>query len=271
MIARVFVRKTSFCPNDEHAYFGAPDLFTPKNYYDKVYISVTFTWDMWKAEIFRRAWSLFADEVFIGGPAYDDPGGEFEPGMFLKRGITITSRGCNNACAFCLVPKREGKLREVDVKPGNIIQDNNILACSDSHLDKVFAMLKTQTQICFKGGLESSRITTQIAERLRGLRIKELWLACDSPAAIKPLQKAAKILHKAGFTQNHLLCYALIGNDIQENEARLYEIFNAGVLPFAQLYQPIEPIEYSKAWRQFARTWSRPAAYKSMTKRKGSK
>jgi hypothetical protein len=263
-IARVFPTKTSMTPTDQDAYFGPPDLFTPQ--YDEVHISCVFTWDKKKAQDLFLEWGSKAPHVKIGGPACGDPGEEFVPGMYLRPGITITSRGCPNSCWFCHVPKREGKLRELEIKPGNIIQDNNFLACSIAHRRKVYEMLKTQRQICFKGGLEASRITTHEAEILRGLRIKELWLACDTKQAIEKLRHACEILHSAGFTQNHLRCFVLIGGNMAEAEARLRAVYEAGALPFAQLYQPEEKVEYHRGWKTFARTWSRPAAYKTKIK-----
>lgn len=126
-------------------------------------------------------------------------------------------------------------------------------------------MLEGQRAIEFKGGFEAARVTEKIAERLRSLRIKTLWLACDHKNSIEPLRKAVEILKKAGFKRNHVYCYVLIGNDRQENEARLREVFEIGCLPFAQLFQPAgQKIKYSKEWKNFVRTWSRPAAYKSL-------
>ena len=262
-IARVFPRRTSFSPNDDDTYFNMPGLFTPD--YDEVHVSCVFTWDKQRAFELVEAWKHKAKVINVGGPAFNDPGNGFTPGFYLREGVTITSRGCPNSCSWCLVSNREGKLRELDVKPGNIIQDNNILACSAGHLDKVFTMLAGQRQIEFKGGLEAARITPEIVDRLRGLSIKTLWVACDYPAAIKPLQKAVDTLNRAGFTQNHIYCYVLIGDDRQENEARLRRVFEIGAMPFAQLYQPPdEYIRYPEAWRHFAREWSRPAIYKSI-------
>lgn len=112
----------------------------------------------------------------------------------------------------------------------------------------------------FKGGLEAARVTPKIAEELRGLSIRTLWLACDHSGAVKPLRKAVETLLKAGFTRTHLYCYALIGKDITEEKSRLQEIWDIGCMPFAQLYQPEEKISYSHEWKKLQRTWSRPAA-----------
>lgn len=264
-IIRVFPRKTAFTPTDEMAFYDEPGMFIPEH--DEVHIACTFTWDIATAERLQKDWQAFTDKpVKIGGPAFNAPGGEFMPGMYCKTGVTFTSRGCPNNCGFCFVPKREGKLREITINPGNIIQDNNFLACSEQHKRNVYEMLKNQRQISFRGGLEPSRLSDWDIEQMRGLRIADLWLACDTKGAINGLKKACEKLHKAGFNQNKIRCYVLIGDDMTENENRLRAVFEAGALPFAQLYQPVEPIEYSKEWRRFARTWSRPAAYKAHMK-----
>ncbi len=248
------------CPIDKDCYFGVPDLFTPD--YDEVLISVTFTWDIGKANYLKECWENKSDNVKIGGVAID--GESKEPmleGMFLREGITITSRGCPNNCSFCQV---KNPLKELNEFPeGNIVQDNNILACSDNHRRKVWKMLKKQKGIEFKGGLEATRVTSKVAEELRSLSIRSLWLACDHKNSIKPVKKAIKILKDAGFN-SHLYCYCLIGKDPKEEENRLYEILNAGAMPFAQLYKDKDnSIKYNKEWKRFAREWSRPAIIRS--------
>lgn len=262
-IARVFPTRTNISPTDSDAYFGYPELFTPK--YDEVHISTVFTWDKEYAERLAIAWADYG-KVTIGGPALDDLGSEFMPGRYTRPGVTITSRGCPNNCWFCFVPKREGKLRELEVKEGNIILDNNLTACSESHLDKVFDMLKKQKQVSFNQGLESRRITDKFVDRLCSLpSIKDIWLACDTPGAIKPLKKALEKLSKY-FNRNKLRCYVLIGKDMAEEESRLRTVYELGCLPFAMLYKDGNGLQYSKKWKDFQRTWARPAAYKTLMK-----
>jgi len=247
-------------PTDQDAYVGMPTMLAKG--YDEVHVSCTFTWDKEYAEYLAKAWAQYYT-VKLGGPAYDDPGAEFVSGIYLRRGVTITSRGCPNHCSFCFAPKREGNIRELPIQAGNIVQDNNLLACSKQHRDKVFEMLRGQRNIEFTGGLYSALITDNIADQLRGLRVKALWLACDHPNAEKPLIKAVNILSKY-FSQNYLRCYVLIGygNDtLQDAECRLRRVYEIGCLPFAMLYQPKEyPIE----WHRLQRTWCRPAAYKTL-------
>lgn len=259
-IARVFPTKTSMSPTDPDAYFDSPDMFTPT--YDEAHISTVFDWDIPKAHQLADAWRKHAKIVRTGGPAFGDSGGEFMPGMYIKPGVTITSRGCPNRCGFCFVPKREGAIRELEIKPGHIIQDNNFLACSDQHKEKVFKMLKEQRRVEFAGGLEAARVTDAFVDELRGIRILQLWLAYDNPAAEKPLIRAVNRLSRY-FHRYKIRCYVLIGygeDTIQKAEQRLLRAWEIGTLPFAMLYKPGT---YTKDWRKLQKTWTRPAAIKA--------
>ena len=215
-------------------------------------------------EFLRECWEEMTDKpVLLSGPAYDNSAGDFVPGRYIKKGIIFTSRGCPNKCAWCFVPKREGKLRELPIVEGNIISDNNFLACSTEHKDKVFEMLRTQKRIEFKGGLEVGLIDDHFIENVSKMRkqIKELWLACDTDNAIEKLTEAAEKLKAAGFNRRKLRCYTLIGiNGIEKDEARLRAVYGAGCMPFAQLYQPEDRIEYDQDYKSFSRQWQRQPA-----------
>lgn len=254
-------------PKDDYAFVGDPQLFLP-DWRDvmAVHISVTFTWDIAEGERLAKAWSDYHPEVYIGGPALNSNCDGFVPGQYVRQGVTFTSRGCNNQCPWCLVPQREGKLREMDFWSGNIIQDNNLLQCSGRHLGRVFDMLSGQSNIQFTGGLDSGLITETIADELRGLRIRQIFLSCDTKEAIKPLRKAVGKLKM--FPRDKLRCYVLLAfanESIDEARERLEMVWEIGCLPFAQLYQPPDRyIRYSKEWRNLAREWSRPAITKAL-------
>lgn len=70
MIARVFPRKTAMSPTDALAFFGPPTI---ENIADcikagviEVHISVTFTWDLEKAEDLYYAWQILGVPVEVG-------------------------------------------------------------------------------------------------------------------------------------------------------------------------------------------------------------
>lgn len=267
-IIRVFTCRTSYTPIDSYAFVGMPPLILPEH--KEIHVSCVFTWDKTLAEELAFQWEGRTDKpVKIGGPAYGSESTAFEQGMYIKPNIVFSTRGCNNNCPWCIVPRIEGKLRELPICQGNIIQDNNFLQANRRHKDKVFEMLKRQKGICFKGGLETDLIDDHFIDNVTSLRISELWLACDTDGSLNRLKAACAKLKGAGFSREKVKCYALIGDDMNRNEARLQEIYEAGAMPFAQLLRNFSDTktEYGKEWNSFARMWQRPAAIRAHMER----
>ena len=264
-VARVFPRRTALTPCDPMAFVGEPPLWRPDA--DEVHVSVTFTWDVRRGMELVEAWRQYYPVVKLGGPAMGSASNGYVPGMYLREGVTFTSRGCNNHCPWCLVPAREGCLAEIeDFAAGNLVQDNNLLQCSAAHMDRVFAMLRTQRRVEFTGGLDARLLTQGIADDIRGLKLHQLFLACDTDMGLVPLERAIRLLQ---LPRDKVRCYVLcaFGTTIEECEDRMAAVWNAGAMPFAQLYQPPDRlILYSREWRTLARTWSRPAAMKAHMK-----
>lgn len=260
-LIRVFPRKTNATPDDENVRFSEPGLFDEA---DEVRVSVTWTWDKHRGEELAEAWRGLTSKVSIGGPAYDDPGGEFEPGMYVKKGYVMTSRGCPNKCWFCSVPKREGNIRELAIKDGYNVLDSNLLACSEDHIKRVFEMLKRQPERPrFTGGLEAARMKPWIAEQLKVLKPETAYFAYDTPDDYEPLVVCSRILKDAGITNSDRAysCYVLIGyeNDTFEKaEHRLKQVLNLGLMPMAMLFNKAEKKqEYDrKQWIKFQREYA---------------
>ena len=263
-IIRVFPTQTSATPIDPLSRIrDTPELFDYDAGIDEVHISVTFTWDIPWAEWAAKQWEAVAP-VKIGGPAYNEPGGDFIPGMYMKHGYVITSRGCPNRSWFCAVPKREGgKLRELPVTDGWIVTDDNLLACSQGHIDEVFGMLARQPhRPQFTGGLEAALLTPAMAAQLKVLKPESLFFAYDTPNDLDPLVEAGRMLIDAGFTKasNTLRCYVLIGyrgDTFEKAQRRMGEVWQAGFMPFAMLYRDKDG-RFDKAWKQFQRQWANP-------------
>ena len=262
-IARVFPRRTSATPDDEMAFVGDPPLFLPAA--DEVHVSCAFTWDRPEAERLARAWARQGYKVMVGGPAYGSPAGEFTPGMYVKAGMTITSRGCVRQCPFCFVPGREGALRLLDFKSGWDILDNNLLACPRRHVEAVLDMLDGQPRAArFTGGIDARLCRPWFARRLSTMRVQILYTAYDVPGARPHVERAVKMLRDAGLTQRQVGCYVLVGQDgdsLEHAEARLEWVFQTGGTPFAMFYRPADDLRFTipQAWRSFVRKWNRPA------------
>ena len=263
-VMRVFPRKTTCTPIDDLVRFDDPGWFDPA-YLDEIHISVTWTYDLKRAEELYKSWNRqYPNIVKIGGPATGERGEDFIPGKYLKNGYVITSRGCYNKCWFCSVWKREGNVRELPITQGYNILDDNLLACSDDHIKAVFKMLSNQKEkVEFTGGLEAAILKKWQAVELKKLNPKQMFFAYDTPEDKEPLFEAGKLLLNNGFSvkTNVLRAYVLIGfpeDSFESAEKRLYETIDAGFMPMAMLWKNDKGGE-NREWRKFQREWARPA------------
>lgn len=271
-ILRVFPERTSMTPTDDLVRIGAPDLLPDPDDITQVHVSCVFTWHRDLCRQLRKLWKeRLGVPVILGGPAFEDEGHAFVPGRYLKHGITITSRGCPNRCAWCYVPKREGELRLLPITDGDTVQDNAILACPEDHFAAVCEMLTRQAKGArFVGGFDAKMLSHRHIKHMAPLRIREIWLACDTMAALGPLSRAVEMLRclpamtSVADPRQKLRCYVLIGRgaeSIDRAERRLDAVWRAGCLPFAQLFRDDNGlVQTSREWRALARKWSRPAA-----------
>lgn len=274
-IARVFPRRTNATPADELAWSlernqkgvpiwetALPPLLAPPEV-DEVHVSCAFTYDRANAERLAKAWEALGVPVFVGGPAYGKPSGEFTPGRYVKPGIAFTSRGCTNHCAFCSVWRREPKFIELPIMEGFNICDDNLLAGSEAHVRAVFAMLRRQKERpVFSGGLEAAILKPWHVDLLQASGLHHLFMAYDTPDDYEPLVKAGRMLQEAGFSfDSHALrAYVLIGYEkgdtIEKAEKRLLDTMRAGFWPMAMLYKDEEGHE-DPTWRKFQGQWAR--------------
>lgn len=264
-VIRVFPTATKATPDDALAYTGPPDLFAEA---DRVEISVAFTWDLPRAHELAKAWERVAP-VTMGGPAMlcdsTYAPGEFTAGKYLRHGYTITSRGCPNCCWFCKAWLHY-ELTELPIQSGWIVQDDNLLACSERHVRAVFDMLSGfPRRVSFAGGLEAARLQDWHVELLAQLRPRpSVFFSFDEEEGWEPLVVASGKLWEAGFSRrSHLVrCYVLIGfpgDRTSAAEQRLQRVKQLGLTPAAMLYRADDGNVPDVEWRRLQRRWMRPA------------
>lgn len=265
-ILRVFPRRTKATPDDSLVFTGPPTRAALNaGGFDEVHVSVTYTYDIPKAEDLAKKWKKAGVPVLIGGPAFGDRmSPTFTPGLYIKPGYTFTSRGCPNHCWFCSVYEcAKGEIIELPIQDGWNILDDNILATSPEHFKEVIEMLKRQPERpIFTGGIEPKILKPWQAELMKEAKTKRLYCAYDTPDDYEPLVEAGKILLDAGFTKasHTLCCYVLIGyrgDTFEKAEKRLIQTAKAGFMPYAMLYRDKNGA-VNEEWRKFQREWCRP-------------
>jgi hypothetical protein len=240
------------------AFVGDPPLWLESA--EEVHVSCTFTWDRREAERLASAWRFrFPSAVVkVGGPAYGDPGGDFTPGLYLKRGYVITSRGCPNRCPWCKVPIREGAFRTLPITNGWEVQDNNVLVDLD-HLRAVCEMLKRQPERPrFTGGLEAALLTEERARLILDTKPDRLFLAFDRPEQLRVVRQACRILRalsgwKAGTFRHHVSIYVMVGypgDTTDQAERRIAQAIETGARVFPMFYRDDNYTHRPAEWDQ---------------------
>ncbi len=172
--------------------------------------------------------------------------------------IGFTSRGCFRNCPFCVVPKKEGKLRPVgdlySFWTGQrrvMLLDNNLNALPDHFELVVKQLIKEKVYVDFSQGLDLRIITPEQAQLLTKVRLwKTVHFAWDDVKDEHLIRRGAENLKKGGFNLSKATVYVLIGFNSTEEEDlyRVYTLRDMGFGVFVMPYNRNDPYQ-----RHFAR------------------
>jgi hypothetical protein len=220
-------------------------------------LSVVFTWHLAQARQQAEQLKRLGARVIAGGPAVllmpealaglAEIGADW-PGALQRHNpqATRTSTGCPRRCPFCAVPLIEGEIRELaDWQPRPIVCDNNLLATSRSHFDRVIDSLKRlKTRVDFNAGLDARLLTPYHAGRLAELDCLAR-LSWDYTNLETAVMAAIHNLRNAGFPKRNIRVYCLIGYDDTPDDAlhRLETIRNMGHFPVPMRFNPLNAAE----------------------------
>lgn len=242
-----------------------------------LYVSIPFTWNLPRVKDVVRQQSFFWDKVVVGGPAvmlmpdyfsdmdYVSIGYESE-GVLQRINplATRTTVGCPNKCKFCAVPKIHGSLIEIDDWPDlPVLCDDNLLAASDYHFDKVIDRLIVHGWANFNQGLDARKLTDYHAMRIAEIKKPVVYLALDNMAYSDDWLCAYDRLRSAGLNKASIRSYALVGFNSDPAECwercEFVESFNIKVLPMwfhkldALEKNIVTPHQDSLGWSDFER------------------
>jgi hypothetical protein len=234
-----------------------------------VCISVVFTWDLLKAR--QYADSLRHLRVRIGGPAVElalktmpgfflgchaELGGDY-PGV-LQRFNPLATRtliGCIRKCSFCSVPLVEGarSLEEfgkrqvplVDWLDLPVIFDNNLLANSIAHFDRVCDRLEKKDWCDFNQGTDARLVTEHHAERFARLKRPMIRMALDSMSYVEAWDRALDRLLRTGVAKRNIRTYAIVAWKTSPDEAwKVCEhIEKHGIKPLPMWFHELDALQ----------------------------
>lgn len=215
-----------------------------------LYLSVPFTWLLDDAVKQAKA---FKGKVHAGGPAVMLMPDAFKgiadtetpspvPPVSVHNPLaTFTTRGCPRMCKFCAVPKIEGPFRELAAWPHRpIICDNNLLAASPAHFERVLESLQPFPWCDFNQGLDARLFNVYHASLLATLKAPTIRFAFDHIKTEAAVKRAVDIAHAAGLKD--IRSYVLIGCGDTPEDAhyRLEKCREWKVLPNPMRFQPLD-------------------------------
>lgn len=250
------------------------EWWNPLEHFDKVYSSKVFT--------FTPEEPMLPEDTIKGGTGYglytelpeyiDRMCPDYSLYPDVKHAIGFLTRGCIRNCPWCVVPRKEGKIRPYkawnEVKRLDsrdiVFMDNNVLA-SEWGIDQMKKMIGENVRIDFNQGLDARLITDEIAEILSKLKwIRSIRMSCDTDAMLDIVLDRVSLLRKYGVKPYRIFVYLLV-QDVKSAEYRATSLRDAGVDVFAQPYRDFENnIEPTQEQRDFARWVNRKAIFKTV-------
>jgi hypothetical protein len=169
--------------------------------------------------------------------------------------IGFLSRGCIRNCPWCVVPRKEGALRQYDdierIAQGRkrvILMDNNFLANDFEFVkDQLKKSVRLGLSIDFNQGLDARLITPENAALLAKCKWftitgnnKYIRFSCDTAGMIEPLRKAVKMLRQVGYN-GEVFVYVL-AQELQESLERVRNVLEIDkkVHPFVQPFRNLD-------------------------------
>lgn len=233
-------------------------------HYDRVYMSKVFD-DTYTADMPEP---LNADEIIKGGTGYgldnrlpDEiehmlPDYTLYPELTQDTAYGFLTRGCPNACPFCIVSGKEGRasrkvsdLSEWWTGQKNIVlMDPNILACRD-HMELLEQLAGSGAWVDINQGLDARLLTPQNIEVIKRTKIKEIHFAWDLMKNSKRVIHGLNLWKRYGKKNKHgswgtVYVLTNFNTTMAENLFRIYKLDEMGFDPYVMIYdKPNAPQE----------------------------
>jgi hypothetical protein len=202
---------------------------------DRVYGSLIFERTR---PLARRLLAIYPDAT-LGGTGWDlsttldglGVAATIEPDYSLypdyPHSIGFTQRGCRLKCPFCVVPKKEGAVREESSvwqiwrgapHPRNLVLLDNDFFGQPAWRQRVDAMIEGRFKVCFNQGINARMLTDETARAIASVRYyddqfktRRIYTAWDNLRDESRLMKGLEALTRYGVKPDQIMVYVLIG------------------------------------------------------------
>ena len=212
----------------------AVEWWNPLYRYDRVYSSKVFDFtpvDPYLPEDAVRGGTGYRDIPMDKKlpPEMDDKFPDYSIYPECDYAIGYLTRGCPNQCRWCVVPKKEGKIRPYRTWRGLVRQDtdklvlmdNNILAC-EYGIKQLEGLIGSGYRIDLNQGIDARLVTEQTADILSRLSwIRFIRFSCDQRAQIAPIRRTVELLMERGVRPYRIFIYLLVTSDLADASERV--------------------------------------------------
>ncbi len=185
-----------------------------------------------------------------------------------RQSIGFTQRGCRLKCSFCVVPRKEGAIREEqtvwelwrgDPWPRELILLDNDFFGQPNWRKRVEEMRAGKFKVSFNQGINARFLTDEAAEaaasvdyRDDSMKSKRIYTAWDNRKDEERLMAGLNRLVKYGVKPDHIMVYILVGYWPGETEDdRLYrwkKLRDFGARPYPMPFERTKDLVGFQRW-----------------------
>jgi hypothetical protein len=211
--------------------------------------------------------SLFGSDIQIGGSGCclktnlpDEIDSCFpDYGLYRHKqyAIGFLTRGCNKKCSFCLVPKKEGRLKShyatfesfVPRHQKNVLLlDNNLLAAENA-AEILESIIRREYRVNFSQSLDIHRLTDKNTELLRKVKSVNsrftksmIYFSCNTRRQAEVFYAKENKLKSFGRGTVTVIIMFGYNTRLSEDYGMLMMAKKLGLIPFVQEYLPVPGI-----------------------------
>ncbi len=229
---------------------------------DKYFASTVFYTKISQQKIANLK-SLYGEKIDIGGsgislkkrllPEVEQCFPDYQLYNHRKYALGFLTRGCTKKCSFCLVPKKEGRLKKrgvfEDFVPNGqrnvMLLDNNLLAFQDAEL-LLAEIIKRKYAVNFSQSLDIVYLNernlpflTKIDSRNAKFNKRMIYFSCNNVKTIKYFTDKKSLLKAFGKDAVTVITMYGFNTKLSEDYKSMTMIKELMLIPFFQEYFPI--------------------------------
>jgi hypothetical protein len=227
-------------------------------YYDHIYASAIFTRTMLIAKVLLG----WRPDAIIGGTGWSldtleqhgitTQATDYSIYPLFRQSLGFTQRGCRLACSFCIVPKKEGKVRPEatiaelwrgDPWPKELLLLDNDFFGQPQWRGRIAEIRDGGFKVSFNQGINARCLTEEAAEAIASvnyrddsMKVRRIYTAWDNLDDEERLFAGLNRLVKYGVKPDHIMVYMLCGywpNETQaDREYRRVKLREFGARPY---------------------------------------